>query len=211
MLYLGDCIEVLKTLPDNSVDSVVTDPPYGLEFMGKEWDKLEPNRNGQRWADTERELIKPAEFKDFKALPSYRPKRNAKCKTCGHYRFSGTPCKCEEPNWDDRMNEHAELMQAWHLEWAREVLRVLKPGGHLLSFGGTRTYHRMACAIEDAGFEIRDQMQWLYGSGFPKSYNISKGIDKMAEVSRACCRGWILLDDKTTNSLLFETSHLLII
>ena len=67
---------------------------------------------------------------------------------------------------------------AYNVELWKECLRVLKPGGHLLSFGGTRTYHRMACAIEDAGFEIRDQIQWIYGSGFPKSQNISKAIDK---------------------------------
>jgi len=105
----GDCIEKLKTLPDNSVDSIVTDPPYELKFMDKAWD--------------------------------------------------GTGITFSVELWE-------------------ECLRVLKHGGHLLSFGGTRTYHRMACAIEDAGFEIRDQIQWLYGSGFPKSYNISKGIDK---------------------------------
>jgi hypothetical protein len=103
----GDCIEVMATLPDNSIDSIVTDPPYGLGFMGKEWDDLPPSK-----------------------------------------------------------------------EWAEQCLRVLKPGGHLLAFGGTRTYHRLAVAIEDAGFEIRDSMMWLYGSGFPKSHDVSKAIDK---------------------------------
>jgi len=73
---------------------------------------------------------------------------------------------------------------AYDVDMWREVLRVLKPGGHLLSFGGSRTYHRMACAIEDAGFEIRDQVMWLTGQGFPKSYNIGKGIDKRAGTKR---------------------------
>lgn len=100
----GDCLEVLKQLKENSVDAIVTDPPYGLSFMGKKWDYSVPK------------------------------------------------------------------VGLW-----REVLRVLKPGGHLLSFGGTRTYHRMVVAIEDAGFEIRDQVMWLYGSGFPKSHNIGEG------------------------------------
>lgn len=112
MIHLGDSMDILKTLADNSVDSVVTDPPYGLKFMGKTWDYSVPS---------------------------------------------------------------VEL-------WA-EVLRVLKPGGHLLSFGGTRTYHRMVVAIEDAGFEIRDQVMWIYGSGFPKSLDVSKAIDKAAGVS----------------------------
>lgn len=100
-LHIGDCLNVMRTLPDNSVDSVVTDPPYGLSFMGKKWDY-----------DVPREEI-----------------------------------------------------------W-RECLRVLKPGGHLLAFAGTRTQHRMAVRIEDAGFEIRDMIAWVYGSGFPKSHNL---------------------------------------
>jgi site-specific DNA-methyltransferase (adenine-specific) len=109
----GNSLEVLKTLEDNSVDSIVTDPPYELGFMGKKWDSTGIAYNVELW---------------------------------------------------------------------KECLRVLKPGGHLLAFGGTRTYHRMACAIEDAGFEIRDCIQWLYGSGFPKSHDISKAIDKKLEV-----------------------------
>jgi DNA modification methylase len=107
-LLLGDNIESLKKLEDNSIDSIVSDPPYGLSFMGKKWDYDVPS-----------------------------------------------------------------------VEFWREVYRVLKPGGHVLSFGGTRTYHRMAVNIEDAGFEIRDQIMWLYGSGFPKSHNIGKSVDKV--------------------------------
>lgn len=107
-LRLGDCLEVLKELEDNSIDSIVTDPPYGLSFMGKKWDYDVPST--EIWA---------------------------------------------------------------------ECLRVLKPGGHLLSFAGSRTYHRMAVRIEDAGFEIRDQIMWIYGSGFPKSHNIGKNIEKI--------------------------------
>ena len=108
-LINADCIEAMKAMPDNSVDSIVTDPPYELGFMGKSWDA------------------------------------------------SGI---------------------AFNVEVWREALRVIKPGGHLIAFSGSRTYHRMAVAIEDAGFEIRDQIMWVYGSGFPKSHNISKGIDK---------------------------------
>jgi len=104
----GDCLEKLKDLSDNSVDAVVTDPPYGLSFMGKKWDYDVPS----------------------------------------------------EDIW-------------------RECLRVLKPGGYLLAFAGTRTQHRMAVRIEDAGFEIRDMIAWVYGSGFPKSLNIGKSIDEL--------------------------------
>lgn len=114
-LYNGDCLEVLATLPENSVDTCITDPPYELGFMGKKWDS------------------------------------------------SGI---------------------AFQPETWQAVYRVLKPGAILLAFGGTRTYHRMVCAIEDAGFEIRDTIAWVYGSGFPKSYNIGKGIDKQAGAER---------------------------
>jgi len=108
-LINNDCIEAMKEMEDNSVDSIVTDPPYELGFMGKSWDA------------------------------------------------SGI---------------------AFNIEVWQEALRVLKPGGHLIAFSGSRTYHRMAVAIEDAGFQIRDQIMWVYGSGFPKSLNISKAIDK---------------------------------
>ena len=132
-LVNGDCIEVMKSLPDNSVDAVVTDPPYGMRFMGKEWDTFRQDKRGKNQLINMGNGMKPL--------------------------------------------DHYELLefQSWNVLWAIEVLRVLKPGGHLLSFGGTRTYHRMACAIEDAGFEIRDQLQWIYGSGFPKSMNIGNG------------------------------------
>lgn len=112
-LYNGDCLEVLKQCPDNYFSSIVTDPPYGLEFMGKDWDKGVPG-----------------------------------------------------------------------VEFWKEFLRVTKPGGMALVFGGTRTFHRLACAIEDAGWEIRDCIMWLYGSGFPKSLNISKSIDKAKGAER---------------------------
>ena len=106
----GDSLEKLKDLEDNSIDSIVTDPPYELGFMGKSWDSTGIANNVDMW---------------------------------------------------------------------KECLRVLKPGGHLLAFSGTRTYHRMASAIEDAGFEVRDMIEWVYGSGFPKSLNIGKAVDKL--------------------------------
>ncbi|MGR3376040.1 DNA-methyltransferase [Salipiger abyssi] len=119
-IHIGDCRDVLRGMPDASVESCVSDPPYGLGFMGKAWDHAVPG------------------------------------------------------------------VEVW-----REVLRVLKPGGHLLAFAGTRTQHRMACAIEDAGFEIRDMIAWVYGSGFPKSHNVkasvtgAHGVDWFDEDERA--------------------------
>ena len=112
-ILLGDCLQKLQLLEDNSVHAIVTDPPYGLSFMGKKWDYDVPS------------------------------------------------------------------VAIWE-----QCLRVLKPGGHLLAFAGTRTQHRMAVRIEDAGFEIRDMIAWVYGSGFPKSLDVSKAIDKAAGAER---------------------------
>jgi site-specific DNA-methyltransferase (adenine-specific) len=115
----GDCLEVMRGMEAESVDAIVTDPPYELGFMGKAWDQTGIAYNKEMWA---------------------------------------------------------------------ECLRVLKPGGYLLAFSGTRTYHRMASAIEDAGFEVRDMIEWVYGSGFPKSLNIGKAIDKLQGNERKTVR-----------------------
>ena len=110
-LYNVDCREAMAGMAENSVDSVVTDPPYGLKFMGKAWDHGVPG-----------------------------------------------------------------------VEFWQATLRVMKPGAYMLAFGGTRTFHRLVCAIEDAGFEIRDTIMWVYGSGFPKSLDVAKAIDKESGV-----------------------------
>jgi DNA modification methylase len=187
-LITGDCLEAMAEMDEASVDAIVTDPPYGLEFMGKEWDRLDTGRNAVRWdgkrtaaGTPEQDPETPASRHGASVSPS-RP--NPRCGNCGHYRFSGTPCECIDPSWEARANEQAQRMQTWHQAWATQALRVLKPGGHLLAFGGTRTYHRLACAIEDAGFEIRDCLAWMYGSGFPKSLDVSKAIDKAAGAER---------------------------
>lgn len=114
-LFQGSNLDVLPTLPDNSIDAIVTDPPYEIGFLGRSWDS------------------------------------------------SGI---------------------AFSVELWAECLRVLKPGGYVLAFGASRTFHRVAVAIEDAGFELRDSIAWLYGSGFPKGLNVSKGIDKAAGAER---------------------------
>ena len=139
MIIHGDATKI--PLADNSVDTCITDPPYGLGFMGKEWDTFDKSQFGIAGNEGENDLkVK----KNFKVLPRY--------------------------------NNSGDLYN-FTLQWATEVYRVLKPGALLLSFGAPRTYHRMVCAIEDAGFEIRDTIGWVYGSGFPKSYDISKGIE----------------------------------
>jgi len=134
----GDCIEEMKKLPENSIDTIITDPPYGLEFMGKEWDSFRATR-----------------------------------KTKSQVHSLGTGMKA--PTAKEMTN-----FQIWFQEVATEMLRVAKPGATLLCFGGTRTYHRLACAIEDAGWIIKDCIMWIYGSGFPKATDISKQLDKRA-------------------------------
>lgn len=148
-LLHGDCRELIKAMPDNSVDSIVTDPPYGLEFMGKDWDA--PWKAGAVLDD-------PASVGGFQDGAGGNP-------------FSRSRIRY------GREGDAIYGFQEWCQEWAAECLRVLKPGGYLLAFSSSRTYHRLACAVEDAGFEIRDQIMWVYGSGFPKSLNVSKSIE----------------------------------
>lgn len=167
VLYCGDCLVVLPTLATASVDSIVTDPPYGLEFMGKEWDGADGFRRSLNEADVGRNSA----FGRMSArAPEYRTAgtRQFRCGTCWHPFHGGSPCQCADPK-PVRADNRWNLFQAWCEAWAKECLRVLKPGGYFVVFGGTRTYHRMACAVEDAGFEIRDQIGWLYGQGFPKN------------------------------------------
>ena len=154
-VHIADALDVLAGIADASVDAVVTDPPYGLEFMGKEWDA--PWKQG---ADVHAEA------------------RNRRAEEMGD--------ENKRRYIASAVNKYAAGLpfQQWCEMWATECLRVLKPGGHLLAFGGTRTWHRLACAVEDAGFEVRDSIAWLYGSGFPKSLDVSKAIDKAAGAER---------------------------
>ena len=173
ILYAGDCIEVMRQMPENSVDAIVTDPPYGLEFMGKDWDSPWKGK-----ASNEFNEIKAGTLGGFTKLPNHSRVNNVKCRSCDRWKFSSNPCECEKPDFPDARGAAMREFQAFSEAWAREAFRVLKPGGHLLAFAGTRTYHRMASGVEDAGFEIRDCIAWMYGSGFPKSLDVSKAIDK---------------------------------
>lgn len=168
----------MRLLPADSIDAIVCDPPYGLEFMGKEWDKLDGGGAGMTVVGIgERAIPWPS----FGGDP--HGGANPTCSTCGGRARGAKRCTCTEPAWRVKGDEHAangraasaQAQQAWHAAWCAEALRVLKPGGYLLAFGGTRTYHRLACAVEDAGFEIRDSLIWQYGSGFPKSLNVGGG------------------------------------
>ena len=149
-LLHGDCLEVMAAMEAGSVDAVVTDPPYGLSFMGKEWDSFDGAAvpQGGEYAGILRE----------------NGTRHERGFMSGHSR-GRTVAASARQNY---------AMQDFFTEWATEALRVLKPSHYLLAFGGTRTWHRLACALEDAGFEIRDTLMWLYGSGFPKGKSCLK-------------------------------------
>lgn len=178
----GDCLAVIPRLVAEGVlvDAIVCDPPYGLEFMGKEWDKLDGGLPQESvWKG--RRGKGGSSIGDDDTTPGARHHvgfgvRRAgfkRCTTCGKRAFSGSPCTCTIPTWvvefSDGPLSSAIRMQRWHEQWAREVYKILRPGGFLLAFGGTRTYHRMVCGLEDAGFVIQDTICWLYGSGFPKN------------------------------------------
>lgn len=137
MIIHGDCFEEMRKIPSGSVHSIVTDPPYGLEFLNLEWDSF----------------IRQADRALSRMKSGRRPKP-------------------------------AKMAQEWNRAWAVEALRVLKPGGHMIAFSGSRTYHTLAMGVELAGFEIRDQLQWIYSEGFPKSTDIAKQIDKQSGVWR---------------------------
>lgn len=148
ILHLGDCLEVMRTLPDNSVDSVVTDPPYGIRFMGKAWDGKDIEERAARRAS--------------------KPSCDSTCGSNGGHRSLAA-----EAGKYDLTPSAMRAFQQFSFEWAAEAFRLLKPGGYLLSFASPRTYHHMAAGIEMAGFEIRDQIMWVFGSGFPKSHNLA--------------------------------------
>lgn len=187
-LHLGDCVDTMGQLPDECIGAIISDPPYGLEFMGREWDKLEPNRN--RWEGNERKLIgdgtgRQGSFSErMSELPSYIPKRNEQCERCGKYRFSGTPCACPDPLWSNRTLEHIAAMQEWHQQWLREAFRLLQRGGVAKIFSGSRTFHRLAAAMVGVGFEIQHIEAWVYGSGFPKSHDLSRAVDRHLGATR---------------------------
>ena len=237
-------------MPEGSVPVVCCDPPYGLEFMGKEWDKL----GGSTWESGggfskpgigERNIQWPsfsatgqfgaanptcavcggrlrgakqcscpkphdhwkpigtrrkgrldgvgtggARFtedgmgKGFKALPSYSGSPNPLCRNCGgskrgRDRVGFKVCHCEEPEFPLIGKEQGARMQEWHAQWLTEALRVLQPGGTVKVFGGTRTFHRLAVAMTEVGFIDVGMETWAYSTGFPKSHDVSKGIDRV--------------------------------
>ena len=161
-IICGDCMEIMKEIPKNSIDAIVTDPPYGLEFMGKEWDRLEGT-------------IGEIKNKNMRLPSNLGNKRNVKCPDCGKWIYDHHPRECQ-CGGVYRLKQRK--MQLWHTQWLKEAFRVLKPGASMLAMGGTRTFHRLMVAIEDSGFIIKDTLMWLYGSGFPKAQDLTNMLKK---------------------------------
>lgn len=157
LLINGDSLKVLRKFPSNSIDSCVIDSPYGIGHMGEEWDSFNPKAISKGTGNYQ-------EGKSHTLQTGRSPSMFA-----GQYDIS---------------RRGAVRYQEWSYEWAKEVWRVLKNGAMLIAFCSPRLYHRQACAIEDAGFKILDQIQYIFGSGFPKSHNISKAIDKLYNAER---------------------------
>lgn len=185
----GDCIDELKTLPDSSVDAIVTDPPYAIGFMGRSWDTFKASDIPTGTACEECGNDDPT--------PGYRYCTDC-LETLSDLALRESPMLGHQSqNWSEKAthsrgyadNDNAAF-QRWCTLWGKEALRVLKPGGHILAFGGTRTFHRLTSGLEDAGFEIRDVLSWLYAQGFPKSLNIAKEIAKRSPESADRAADW---------------------
>ena len=201
MVIVGDCVEVMNNMDENSIDAIVCDPPYGLEFMGQEWDAPWKNqavlekaadaggfqdgdggnpfsrsriryqgttgfRRQNNPADAERDSVFGRTTKTSPEYESASKKQGGvTARRDRSAERDADPVKAKYLDHNVAYDRDPNRLQAWHESWARAAFRVLKPGGHLIAFGGTRTSHRLACAVEDAGFEIRDALMWVYGSG----------------------------------------------
>lgn len=165
-VYHGDCIDVMRELPDGSVDAVVTDPPYGIRFMGESWDGADIVKRQERGKATS-------------PMPAGIGGPN------GGYRSLAA----EAGRYNRSLKASLAFMD-WSKEWASECYRLLKPGGHMLAFGSPRCYHQLGMGLELAGFEIRDTIAWLFGQGFPKSLDVGKAVGKKEREAERTWAGW---------------------
>jgi DNA modification methylase len=150
MIINGDCLEEMRKMEDNSISAIVTDPPYGLHFMGKDWDKFNKSNFDEK---CDHKIVKRTGEKNPERLRGIRSIYSANA-------VSGT--------YDETRNDEFE---SFIEQFGIEALRIVKPGGHILMFGAPRRYHRQVSGLEDAGWKIRDCLVWIFGSGFPKSHN----------------------------------------
>ena len=164
MILIGDCVQVMQALKPNSIDAIVCDPPYGLEFMGKEWDKFGISEARARYLKGESHSSKYGDTDKPNSINGRRLENKGR--------------------YSEMIKKEKISFQEWSMKWTTEAFRILKPGGSMLVMGGTRTFHRLMVAIEDSGFILKDTLMWIYGSGFPKAQDLGKMIDKREGVER---------------------------
>lgn len=157
-LRLGDCVDVMASFDEASLGAVVCDPPYGIEFMGKEWDDLGAVKRANR-----------GDHMNWKRMPGENSK--------------APKFQLPQPAFDLSLKS-SQRMQEWHIAWLTEAYRALKPGGVIKAFSGSRTFHRLGAAMAEVGFTGLRLEAWTYGSGFPKSMDVSKALDKAAGAER---------------------------
>jgi hypothetical protein len=196
-LVLGDCSEKMQDIPIGTIDAIISDPPYGLEFMSQDWDA--PWKSWQSGGGFSKPGIgeRPTQWPSFSATSKHGAV-NPTCNTCGGRARGKNRCLCPEPQWkpigkrrkieneglpsdmtSSGMQNHLRAFQSWCELWSAECFRILKPNGIIKAFSGTRTHHRMAQALKKSGFVDFQVHAWTYGSGFPKSMNVGKAVDAL--------------------------------
>jgi hypothetical protein len=198
----GDCVEVMAAMPEGSIDAIVCDPPYGLEFMGKEWDRLGDI------GKTSSGLAKPDPGPwGRQQRVQFSGSSNRKCLNCGKWEWDhvGRKCECAVPDWPNVAAHQGVLMGRWHEQWARAALRVAKPGAYLLAFGGTRTVHRMTVALEDAGWIIRDMLVWAYACLSDDTEILTR--EGWVRYNRANVGQWIAAFDPGSGAVRWEQAR----
>lgn len=177
VVYVGDNLDIMSQMKPEQFHAIVTDPPYGLEFMGQEWDA--PWKNNGKIETCDEDTDVSHSERDGTQRVCYGNNRKRKVDTRSHGANElNDPIKSKYIRHNVEYVRDSYFYQEWFHARAQGMLRVAKSGAHLLSFGGTRMWHRMSCAIEDAGFDIRDTVMWMYSTGFPKSHDVSKAIDR---------------------------------
>ena len=165
-IILGDCIEEMRKIPDNTISGCITDPPYNYEFIGKDWDIEEIKRRTDRVKNQSSTLIKNIPY------------------------GSGLAGGVRNQRWYQRNRENAIAYQKWCENWGKELFRILKPGAYVLIFNSTRSIAQVQVAMENAGFYARDIIVWRRSSGIPKGLNYAKKLEKMGDPNADEWREW---------------------
>lgn len=183
-LQTGDCCEMMRALPAESIGAVISDPPYGLEFMGMDWETLKPDPNVGKMSNSG--FSKATEGPN-RNRPNYGASANLRCLRCGRWIWNqeSRKCQCPVPDLPNFKAIQNRAIQEWHKGWLSECHRVLKHGGLIKAFSSPRLFHRLAAAMQSVGFDILRIETWAYGSGFPKNHDVARAINERLAGLRA--------------------------